>query len=206
MNALPIIQLRHAQVESVLGFKIDYQCITGYLQMLGATVDCVDDGWNIVAPSWRSDLIASVDYIEEVLRYHGYDNIPAVTLPDNLAPTQMLSEVSVRTENWRNFLIAQGFFETINFSFISAEAYGDFHDISQAIQLANPLSQNLAYMRTSLLPGLLRTAQHNASRQKKHLAIFEYGQCFNNDKSARHCLSGLVFGAIDPCNWQGKQQ
>jgi len=143
------------------------------------------------APSWRVDLAREEDLIEEVARISGYEKIP--TLMPSL-PTTVWTHAPAK--DWsteaRQTMVGLGYYETISLAFNSAkqlDAVGVDH--SSAVRLTNPLGEESAFMRTSLLPAQLRSAKLNQSLMRTDLRLFEIGRTFE-------------WGADDSADLQGK--
>ncbi|HEX9375726.1 MAG TPA: phenylalanine--tRNA ligase subunit beta [Actinomycetota bacterium] len=129
----------------------------------------------VEVPGYRVDLEREVDLIEDVARVRGYDNIastlPAVRQAGGLQPSYGFRR------RLRGALVRAGLRETMSLSFASAgdlELTGD-HD---AVRVANPLAAHDAFLRTSLLPGLLRSLRHNLAQGVRSVALFEVGRVF----------------------------
>ncbi|CAN5478844.1 phenylalanine--tRNA ligase subunit beta [soil metagenome] len=161
---------------------VDYSAdeITTSLQAIGATVETAAEGWKVTPPSWRPDLVDRPMLAEEVARVVGYDRIPSV-LPvappgRGLTRSQRLRRVAA------NSLAASGLTEILAYPFVSQTANDTFGAATAgtvpAMKLANPLDPDAAWMRTSLLPGLVATARRNLSRGLTDLALFEVGTVF----------------------------
>jgi phenylalanyl-tRNA synthetase beta chain len=130
------------------------------------------------APSWRPDLSAGVDLVEEVARLRGYDAIPS-TLPAAPAGTGLTSGQRARRSVARA-LAESGLVEVLSYPFVGTaqlDALGLPADDERrrAVRLVNPLSDEQPYMRTNLLVTLLDTARRNVSRGVSDVAIFEIG-------------------------------
>ncbi|MBX6388320.1 MAG: phenylalanine--tRNA ligase subunit beta [Frankia sp.] len=135
----------------------------------------------VTPPSWRPDLTRPADLVEEVMRLEGYDTIP-VTLPRlpagrGLTPGQRLSRAISRA------LAYEGFTEVMTLPFVGA-GVADALDLPAddrrraAVRIANPIAEDAAYLRTTLLPGLFDAAVRNIGRGHPDLALFEIGQVF----------------------------
>lgn len=212
---LPLISLRSAKVSSVLGFDIDAVTTKDILERLGFRVNEVSQGWEVEASSYRFDVRTEVDLIEELGRVFGYDNIPMSTSisssQESLAPIESTEPVSMARINAN--LIANGFYEVINYSFVEPSLEQALNPAGQPVMLSNPLSADLSAMRTSIWPGLIKTAQHNVNRQQTRLRIFESGLVFvrppssNNEQESEvgldqiPRLAGLMAGAVQPEAW-----
>jgi len=215
MPPRPRIVLRHAQVDRLLGIHIEAHEISSILMRLGFVVepgkaqDSRLGTWTVTAPSWRPDIAREADLIEEIVRLHGYWNIP-VSLPAT-RPKMMPFPVNSRPVSWiRNILTARQYQEVINYSFINKELQSIL-DIGNhsLIEIANPISHNMNVMRSSLIPGLVNVAIQNLYRQRKRLRLFEIGQCFYREKSdirQTEMVAALVSGSRDEESWcRGKE-
>jgi phenylalanyl-tRNA synthetase beta chain len=131
--------------------------------------------WQVQVPSWRRDVDGAADLVEEVLRLAGYDHIPAVALPrpDGVArPTA--TPMQSRLKRLRRMAAARGFAEAITWSFIAPDEAAPFG--GGVWTLENPISADLAVMRPSLLPGLVRAAACNMARGAQSVRLFEIGK------------------------------
>ncbi len=131
-------------------------------------------------PPWRVDLHREEDLIEEVGRLAGYDDLPAVMPPGPTDP--WTGPVPFDPEDQvRETLVGEGFLEAISLAFHGADAAEAFGlDLKLGVMLANPLGEERGYMRMSLLPALLRAAQHNQDQlpSMTDLRLFEVGRTF----------------------------
>jgi phenylalanyl-tRNA synthetase beta chain len=151
------------------------------LEDLGAVVERTGDGWTVTAPSWRNDLETKEDLSEEIARLVGYDNIPA-TLPV-APPGRGFTRVQQQRRRLIQALADAGLTEVLAYPFVSKAANDTFgvagHGAARsAVKLANPISEEHGYLRTSILPGLIEVAKRNHSRGFRDLALFESGLVF----------------------------
>ncbi|MGO4384747.1 phenylalanine--tRNA ligase subunit beta [Specibacter sp. RAF43] len=164
-----------------IGIDFTTEQITGSLTDLGAGVEAVDGGYAVTPPSWRHDLLTPEDLTEEIARLVGYDLIPA-TLP-TAPPGRGYSRPQQQRRRVVQALADAGLTEILAYPFVS-KAGNDTFGVAQAgaeraaIKLANPLSEEFGYLRTSVLPGLIETAKRNHSRGFHDLALFESGLVF----------------------------
>ncbi|CAN7190946.1 phenylalanine--tRNA ligase subunit beta [Pseudoxanthomonas sp. LjRoot168] len=172
------ILLRRARVARVLGVDIPDAEIERILRALGLQATTVAEGWRVVAPSRRFDLAIEEDLIEELARIHGYDRVPT-TLPGGATRIAAPSETRVEPGMVRRQLAARDYFETVNFAFVDAQWLSQWNASDGAVPLANPLSAELAIMRTQLLPGVVAALQRNAARQAGRVRLFEIGNVFH---------------------------
>jgi len=205
---LPVVapvRLRRKRVGELLGLVLPDSEILDILTRLGLELQAEDgEGWTFKVPSWRFDISIEVDLIEELARVHGYDRLPVAVPQARLAlPAQPEGKVPIRAI--RNQLTALGYQEVVTYSFVAAElneALGDAQ--GSAMMLANPISQDMVAMRTSLWPGLVKTLVHNQSRQQMGARLFESGLIFVN-KNNIICqdvkVASLLCGDAFPEQW-----
>lgn len=140
-----------------------------------------EDGLEVVIPTWREDLLEETDLIEEALRFHGYDGVPA-SLPRLTTGDVRHIELQDAEETVRDLLVGCGMVEMISYSFVSPERNGLFSD-EAALTVVNALTENLSSMRLTLFPGLVDTIQHNQSYGNREGAVFEVGRSYHQQGS-----------------------
>ncbi|MDQ7995132.1 MAG: phenylalanine--tRNA ligase subunit beta [Luteibacter sp.] len=173
----PVV-LRHARLRRILGIDVAAAEVTRIFTALGMGVEEIADGWKVTPPSSRFDIEREEDLIEEVARIHGYERIPTHIPAGQIAlrsePEARLSEMALRDQ-----LAARGYFEAVTLSFLSADLLKTWGVDHAWVPLANPLSADLAVMRTSLLPGLVEALRHNRARQQERVRLFEVARSFH---------------------------
>ncbi len=179
------VKLRTARVNQVLGTEFSADQVGELLVRLHMSVALEGDDFVVTAPSARRDIAIEADLIEEVARVYGYDRLPS-RAPGGRLKIRMPSEGEVPERLIKRQLSVRGFQEVIGWSFIAEQDLDRFGLASGAQPLANPLSRDLAVLRTSLLPGLVSVAAANLRRQQRRLRLFETGTCFHagNDAAA----------------------
>ncbi|MDN5511303.1 phenylalanine--tRNA ligase subunit beta [Acinetobacter sp.] len=206
------IELNQAQVDQLLGYKVESDFISDALQRLGCVVTVKAQGeWTVVPPSHRYDMAIYQDLIEEVARIHGYDNIQ-ISLPVidvKLAKYQDQFELS----QLRQTLVTLGYQEAISFSFADAKLEKQLNPAVNPLMLANPISSELAAMRSTLLSSLIPCVQYNINRQQSRVRFFELGLRFDyQDAQSIHdlkqipTLALIAVGAKTAESWHGKAQ
>jgi len=199
------VTLRASAIKAMLGIEVPADEVTRILKGLGfeVVVDSAADEWCCTAPSWRFDMGLEADLIEEIARIFGYDNIP--TLPvEGASQAGVNSEAMASLADIRHRLVSRGFNEAITFSFVSPDAQALFDPDSVPVALKNPISSDLAVMRTSLLPGLAGAAAHNIKRQITRVRFFETGLRFlpeASDLAQTPTLALILCGARTPEGW-----
>ena len=197
------VLLRETQIEKLLGISIDRVEVERILEGLGFWIVAHEQGWLCTAPSWRFDIGLEVDLIEEIARIIGFDAIPAQPIQASLIPVGV-PETRRALRMTKNDLVARGYFEAVTFSFVAPEVQAYFDPELSPIPLKNPISADLAVMRTSLIPGLLKAIAHNASRQQSRVRLFETGLKFipgDGDAEQTPMLALAVSGLRDTEGW-----
>ena len=197
------VLLRETQIEKLLGISVDRIEGERILEGLGFWVVGHEQGWLCTAPSWRFDMGLEVDLIEELARIIGFDAIPAQPITASLIPVGV-PETRRALRMAKNDLVARGYFEAVTFSFVAPEVQTFFDPELSPIPLKNPISADLAVMRTSLIPGLLKAIAHNASRQQSRVRLFETGLKFTageGDAEQIPMLALAVSGLRDTEGW-----
>ncbi|WP_163121269.1 phenylalanine--tRNA ligase subunit beta [Acinetobacter portensis] len=206
------IELNQAQVDQLLGYKVESDFITDALTRLGCNVTVKAEGeWTVVPPSHRFDMVIYQDLIEEVARIHGYDNIQ-ISLPVidvKLAKYQDQFELA----QLRQTVVALGYQEAISFSFADLKLEKQLNPAVNPLALANPISSDLAVMRSTLLSSLIPCVQHNINRQQSRVRFFELGLRFDyqnassiQDLKQIPTLAFIAVGSKTVESWHAKPQ
>jgi len=197
------IHLRRGRVALLLGVELDDEIIVSILESLGLDVSAVDDGWNVNPPGFRFDIASEVDLIEEIVRMHGYDEVPEQTEIAQ-SPLQVVTETFVDLERVSDTLIARDYDEAITYSFIDPQSDSLFSGSDSKLVLSNPISPEMSVMRSSLLPGLVAAAASNVSRQRDRVRLFEIGKSFHgalDDLGEVERLAAVACGSALPEQW-----
>ncbi len=171
------IGLRLARLQRVLGMEVAHETVTEVMSRLGAAVTEQGDDWAVTPPSFRFDLAIEADLIEEIARIVGYDNVPGVP-PQAHLEVHSATESKVEVSRMRSLLIDRGYQEAITYSFVDPELQSKIDPDEQPVALSNPISADMAVMRTTLWPGLLKALAYNQNRQQGRVRLFESGLRF----------------------------
>lgn len=173
-----IIPIRLTKVNGVLGTELTLAQIADVFHRLTFVVKEQDsDTLEVTVPSFRVDITREIDLIEEVARLIGYEQIKT-TLPQGAVGGERIPRQQVLERGLRNFMVAQGFNEVINFSFFHPSSpeklliAGDDHRVN-SIKILNPLVEEQSVMRTTLVPSLLETSARNMNHRQFNQRIFE---------------------------------
>lgn len=203
------VMLRSEKVTALLGMAIDNQHIEALLTRLGFGLSAQGEGcWLVSVPGWRFDIAIEEDLVEELGRIYGYDNLPQNT-PSALLKMQQVDEAQVTESDIRRVLTARGYQEAICFSFYDPQLHREFDPVREPVALSNPIASDLSVMRTSLLPGLVKTAQYNLNRQQSRVRLFETGLTFikeGGQLKQEPMLAALITGSRQPESWLGKTE
>jgi phenylalanyl-tRNA synthetase beta chain len=172
----------------LLGVDVPPETAKVNLEIVGCHVEVLsEDSWSITPATWRSDLLAPCDLVEEIGRLVGLNSIPGKLPVGQKAAT--LSPLQSRKRGVAQYLASLGFSEVYNYPFVKQEMI-DILGFSGAraasFKLANPMSDQAPLLRTHLLPGLLETAKRNLNRGAKDCAIFEIGSVFRDVTKLAH--------------------
>jgi len=161
--------------------------VVALLEAVGCTVTVDGDRLSAVPPTWRPDLTDPADLVEEVVRLDGYDKVPSLLPP---APGgRGLTDSQRRRRSLARALAETGHVEVLSYPFVGAAALDalgipDDDPRRALVRLANPISDEEPYLRTTLLPPLLGTLKRNAGRGARDLALYEIGVVFRAREGA----------------------
>ena len=192
----------------ILGLEIDNEIISKTLNSLNFSYDFdkLKDIWKVETPFWRSDITLPEDLYEEIARIVGYDSIPLKFISGEIPkwePNKLFEYKNTLTD----LLVGSGMYETISYSAISEEMLGilpDYVNKKKNISITNPISNEHAYLRKSLIPSIIMTASRNTNNWKKPIRIFETGNVFfqSEEKIQEQSYSaGLLTGVSENSHW-----
>lgn len=201
------ITLPVARIGQVLGIDIAADAAVQSLNSIGLTArlqpQAAEPTIEAQAPPWRFDIKIAEDLIEEVVRLHGYDNLPE-TLPAGARALQPPPRLSL-PQAARAFFAAHGFYEIISYAFVAPQ-WQRALSATAPQPLANPMSEEMSVMRTTLWGGLIDRALFNLRRRQERIFLFEVGRCFlpaSGGQLPRQPLTaaGIMHGARQPAQW-----
>lgn len=198
------VTLRKARILSGLSLEMDDAEVVDILTRLGLTLASqTADGWTFDVPSYRFDIAIEADLLEELARIYGYNRLPTRSLaaPMEIAPHP---EIQLGLPSLRKQLIARGYQEAITYSFIEPKLSALFDPQVAPVLLRNPISADMAAMRTSLIPGLVNVLRNNLNRQQTRIRLFESGLRFvpgADGLTQEAMFAGLIYGSRAPESW-----
>jgi phenylalanyl-tRNA synthetase beta chain len=214
----PEVRLRWSRPGQLLGLDVPKEEAARILGGLGFEARSIDgEGATFIVPSWRVDVAIEEDLVEEIVRTKGYDAIPE-TLPSNAAETPAEPADAQVLARARTALEASGFSEAVNFSFVAEKDLAPFGEVSavdglrtvSAIRLQNPISAELAVMRTTLVASLLKNAANDRRQRVEDVRVYEIARTYvprsvtaELDAPATEALqiAGVLLGRRHPASW-----
>ncbi len=202
----PDIEFNTQKASAALGIELEKDTIIEKFTRLGIDVrpseECAE---TLVCspPSYRTDITASVDLLEEAARLVGYDVIPAAMPLVPLGAAAVPAEVTLK-KKVKSILTTLGLTEVVNYSFVSEDIFSLFGGSSGGVAILNPLSEDHGVLRGSLMPGLLKTLQSNLARGAASVRIFELAPVFHagvNGPIERWKAAGLICGERGDLAW-----
>jgi phenylalanyl-tRNA synthetase beta chain len=199
----PTVRLRPARIDRLLGTEIATQDVSDMLLRLGMSAVADNEGWQVTPPTFRFDIECEADLIEEVARISGYDAIPE-NRPQLPFDMTLMPEEAVGVDRVRQGLVERGYTEAVTYSFVDPSLQALIEPEAVPLCLTNPLSADMAVMRTTLWPGLVQVLLYNSKRQQARIRIFETGLSFRTQAGQLRqepMLGGLVAGPTYPEQW-----
>lgn len=199
------VTFRPDRVGRLLGTPVPEGEMRATLERLAFRVTAAQpDRWEVEIPSFRHDVEREADLIEEVARHRGYDAIPSLLplLPDSGRGRQSIDRTIRST---RHALLAAGLHEAVNMSMVDRDDCTAFAPgLDEPLAIENPLHSEAGFMRSSLLPGLLRNVAHNLNHDLPGCRLFEIGTTFRPGGNApeEKLRAAFVFaGRGLPVHW-----
>ena len=198
INKHEYITLTGDDIKKTVGVEIDLNNARTILENLGFKVILEKNTIKAMAPSWRHDISIKEDLIEEIVRIYGFENIPALPISGTVN-FRLMKQSQARSVLAKRIMAGNGFDELVTFSFMNSKSAENFTIIKDALTLQNPISQELDYMRPSIIPNLLDAVVKNHARSIYDLAFFEVGPIFegSNIEDEKLACSALICGNIE---------
>ena len=215
-QARTVVELSTSHTNRLLGTGLEREQIADLLRSVEFEVAPGNnqETLKVTAPSFRVDVSRSEDLIEEVARLYGYDKINTTfpTIPAEGTTTVPALQLRNRI---KQFMGGCGFTEAVTYSFISKHftdqlCLDEDDERRRAVSILNPLTEDQAVMRTSLLPGMLSTTGYNIAQGTRHIKIFEIGKAFIANQPSElpreiETLIAIWSGPRTPADWENKE-
>lgn len=210
------VPFRPAQADRIMGLSYGEAGCRKIFDRMGFPVEESAPGkWNVTVSPHRFDIEREIDLVEEVARLTGYESIPT-TYPESAAPEFSSDDrLTATVERASEYLRTQGFSQVLNYSFVPEKEWVRLGpllgaDLSDAIRLANPLSDDMTMMRPGLLTGLLHNVSSNVRRFIDEVRLFEAGKVFGKSFEAGHYeeprIAFALYGHRQPGAWSGAHE
>ena len=172
------VKFRFARLKKLLGYEVQKAEVIRIFQKLGINLlKDMGEALEVIVPSSRPDIEREVDLIEEVARIAGYDKIPVI---EKVSITLHKRKDDFDLEDKiRESAVALGFNEMVNNPLVPES---DATVTGNPIEITNPQSQDMAFLRTSLLISALHVVSNNIKKGEKDIAVFEIGNIFEKLK------------------------
>jgi len=209
------ILLSAEEVRRLSGLEVSVEQMIGALKLLG--FECHDTSSpsqiSVLAPYWRGDVKCAAELVEEVVRMIGYDKIPITRLSSPL-PSQEPTLMLDFRQKLRDILASYGFQEVLTYSLTSLEK---LQKLSPELELeirplnvANPMTIEQEYLRTSLRAGLLSTLSQNQKMEEAGIRLFEIGKIFlprgKELPREKEMLCAVLSGSRAELSWHGDKE
>ncbi len=185
------VSVRPSRASLLLGISVTAEDATRVFDRLGMRCESTGDALEVEVPGYRVDIEREVDLIEEIVRIQGYERVgstlPPIRRPGGLPPTYAF------VDRVRSSLVRAGLREVRLLSFAS-EADLELTGDRNAVRVTNPLAADEGYLRTRLLPGLLRALRRNMYRHVRTAALFEVGTVFRPRRDTVEERPRVAFG------------
>lgn len=200
------IAFRPERVLGLLGIDVSEVETKRILEGLEVRVDDGRRPWTCVAPSFRPDLGIEVDLVEEVMRHHGLEHLPAKASPPSEPPTPVQRGAQAEIgDALVSAMAGLGFHEHVGFAFgeptamqalLHPDGGADADAPDQRVIVQNPMRSQHAAMRTHLLPGLLDAVNLNLSRHSRPVRLFELGRTYRWEPNVTEGPTKAVDGVL----------
>ncbi|MGL5278948.1 MAG: phenylalanine--tRNA ligase subunit beta [Cetobacterium sp.] len=201
------IPLNIEKLRKFMGKNIEIDVVGKILTNLGINIKTLNSTTIIATPpSYRGDLTRTADLYEEIIRMYGFDNIENKMPEENIRPG-VKDSMTVVVDEAKEILAKLGLQEVINYSFISKEAIKMLGITEPTLEITNPISDDMAVMRPTLIYSLLSNVRDNLNRNQNDLRFFEVSRVFtpkedglaNETLRASIALAGKTFKTLwDP--------
>ncbi len=204
----PVVPLTTKNIERILGMDVDIKQVHEILDALGFTWESSGDGaMKVTVPYWRNDVNIEEDLVEEVVRTIGYDTVPTTMLSSPIPFQQPVPIIDLR-DRVKDLLAAAGIQEVINYPLVTLQQLEQVEQIiptGQPMRVANPLSSDREYLRTTLRASLLANLASNQGHSAGPFRLFEAGRTFWPRKGdlpeERETVAGVLAGLRHEPSW-----
>lgn len=205
-SALPSrnpIRLRVSKAQAILGIPLNHEIVSEQLTRLQFAFTTSGEEIYVTPPSYRFDLSIEEDLVEEIVRMHGYEHVPALP-PQSALNMLPANESRLSVADLRRSLVAADYREAVTYSFVDEAWERNLQGNEMPIRLRNPIASNMSVMRSSMWGGLIESLLYNLNRKQERVRLFEVGACFaaeGEDFTEVTRVAGLCYGSVAPEQW-----
>lgn len=192
-----VIETSCSYINRRLGSNFEHDLIRHTLERVGIEINDINgDDFKATVPAHRIDIRLNADLSEEVIRLLGFDNVIS-TLPELKTTVGSLKTNQLHTRQIRDFLVDNGFYETLNYTLVSEKLNKYFMTLNnyETYTLLHPMTEDHKIVRRNLLPSLLDTLSYNLARQGKNIKLFEVSNVYTKNGAEEHL--GIVMCGED---------
>lgn len=209
-QAMKPVSLTARQVERILGVSIPIERTMSILESIGFGCTQTDpEEFTVEIPYWRTDVGLAEDLVEEIARIIGYDELP-ITLPSGAMPEFEPDPIRTLKEKTQDVLVGCGMQEVITYSLTSISMLNKIAADPTPLKVANPITLDQEYLRTTLQPGLLKTLSANEKHEEDNVLLFEVGKVYIPRKEdlpqEREIACGVLCGNRLGNFWRGESE
>ncbi|WP_129045163.1 phenylalanine--tRNA ligase subunit beta [Companilactobacillus metriopterae] len=198
------------RINSLIGIELTTDEIINIFDRLGFATIVDGENLKVTVPARRNDMSIEADLVEEVIRIYGYENLVG-TLPTGKQTKGGYTDKREFSNRLRYSLLSQGMDEAVNFSLLSKKEVEDFNvNETKLVHLLHPMTEDHEYLRTSLIPSLVKNVAYNQARKEFNVRLFDQERIFEKGHSDRpneiEYISGAISGNIVDKSWNQKEQ
>ena len=196
------VKFKTSLFERIAGFKVKDKEIVKILTDLGFEVSKKKSELELKIPTWRPDILQSIDIVEEIVRIKGYNNIRTLE-PEKTRIKDTLNKQQKLFHFLQRSIASKGYFETVTWSFTDSKINNFFKENYKEIKIVNPISSDLDVLRNSIFCNLGIYLKKNLDRGFKDISLFEIGPIFKDNKPGEQLtvIGAIKSGKISRLNW-----
>jgi len=193
--------------EKITGFKVSDKEIVKILSDLGFKIKKQKNLLKLSVPTWRPDIMQSIDIVEEIVRIKGYDQIK-IEEPKKVRLKSTLNKQQKLFHFFQRSIASKGYLETITWSFTDSKINQLFNENKSQTKIINPISSDLDVLRNSIFSNLIVYLKNNLDRGFKDISLFEIGPIFSGYKPGdqQTVVAALKSGKVSRLNWLEKER
>lgn len=199
------IVLRRSRLDRILGIRLEADQVEQILNSMDCRPEPVEGGWRVSIPGYKVDVKREIDVIEEVIRFAGLDLLES-TMPALAGSSFKQTAFEKNLDRIKSVMPSLGFQETCTYSFLARALEARFGRGIDPVPLRNPMSENQAVMRRSMIPNMLDCVRRNHNRGNASVAYFEIGRVFAGGREHDHLVVVISDGGEAEQWWESEKK